>query len=84
MNEPINTGFKDKSGRSIYTGDTVQHRLGKFGTSGGTQNLKVISFGKKYHLVGESENNIKYGGRVLTEKTCENLVVIKSDQLGLV
>jgi len=84
MNKPINTGFKDKSGRAIYVGDIVQHRLGKFGKSGGTQSFKVISFGKKYHLVGESDDDTKYGGRVLAEKTCENLVVIKSDQLGLV
>jgi len=83
MNEPINTGFKDKSSRAIYVGDIVQHRLGKFGKSGGTQNLKVIGFGKKYHLVGESDDDTKYGGRVLSEKTCENLVVIKSNQLGL-
>jgi len=79
MDQMIDTGFKDKTGRSIHVGDIVQHRLGKFGKSGGSHNLKVIIFGKKYHLVGESDTDTKYGGTLLVEKLCDNLVILTSD-----
>ena len=81
MNEAIDTGFKDKSGRTIYVGDVLQHRLGKFGKSGGTKNYKVIQFGKKYHVVDESREEYKYGGLALTLQFCESTVVIRSDQI---
>lgn len=83
MEEIVDTGFKDKVGRDIYVGDVLQHRLGKFGKSksGGTKNLKVIQFGRKYHLVDESQNEYRYGGTVLTQKICEHLVVLKSNRI---
>lgn len=81
MEQAIDTGFKDKFGCSIFVGDVVQHRLGKFGKSGGTRNLRVIKFGKGYDLISESRFDDKYGGVSLTQKVCEFLVVLKSDQL---
>jgi hypothetical protein len=72
------TGFSDKTGRKIHIGDVVQHRLGKFGKSGGTKNFTVINVGKKYKLVEGSLADSKYGGVVITEKICEYLVVIDS------
>ena len=73
------TGFADKTGRKIHVGDIVQHRLGKFGKSGGTKNFTVIKYGKKYELVEGSVQDNKYGGIALTEKLCEYLVVIDSE-----
>ena len=81
MNEAIDTGFKDKSGRTIYVGDILQHRLGKFGKSGGTKNYKVILFGKKYQVVDESREDYKFGGLTLSLQFCENAVVIQSSQI---
>lgn len=79
--EDTRTDFKDKSGRTIFIGDIVQHRLGKFGLSGGAKNYRVIKFGKKYHLVNESQIDTKYGGILLTEKLCDHLVVFKSSHI---
>lgn len=81
MEETTHTGLMDKTGRHIYVGDIVQYRLGKFGKSGGSKNLKVIQFGKKYHLVEQSQVENGYGGILLTQKLCENIVVIKSDHI---
>ena len=81
MEEDSNTGFKDKSGRSIYVGDIVQHRLGKFGKSGGTQNFRVMRFGKNYNLVREAQPDEKSGGSVLTEQGCQHIVVLRSDHI---
>ena len=81
MEELINTGVNDKTGRSIFVGDVVQHRLGKFGKSGGSKNFKVIMYGKKYHLVEESDIDYKYGGIPLTPKLSGNLVVINSNHI---
>ncbi len=81
MTELVNTGILDKTGRSIFVDDVVQHRLGKFGKSGGSKNFKVILYGKKYHLVEESRIDYKYGGMQLTQKLSENLVVIKSSHI---
>lgn len=75
------TGFKDKTGRLIFLGDIVQHRLGKFGKSVGTKQYQVIKFGKKVHLVDESAVEAKYGGMPLTNTLCEHLVVIDSQHL---
>ena len=83
MSEIVNTEFIDKTGRAIYVGDIVQHRLGKFGKSGGSHNLRVTVFGKGYHLVDESDSDERFGGMKMTQKICENLVVIKSDHMRL-
>lgn len=83
MQDETSTGFLDKTGRTIYVGDIVQHRLGKYGMSGGSKNFKVIQFGKGFHLVNESHTDERYGGTRLTQKMCENLVVIKSGRMRL-
>lgn len=81
MEELIKTNYRDKTGREIHVGDIIQHRLGKFGKSGGAQNFKVIQFGEKHHLVPESQTDNKYGGTLLTEQLCEHSVVVKSNFL---
>ena len=81
MEELINTGATDKTGRSIFVGDIVQHRLGKFGKSSGSKNFKVILYGKKYHLVEESDIDYKYGGIPLTPKLSGSLVVVNSNRI---
>lgn len=81
MEEFIKTNYMDKTGREIRVGDIIQHRLGKFGKSGGPQNFKVIQFGKRYHLIPDSRTDTKYGGILLTKQLCEHLVVVKSNYL---
>lgn len=79
MSESIDTGFRDKTGRTIYVGDIVQSRLGAFGKSGGPKDMKVIVFGKHFHLVSEFETDVKYGGIELKKATAEHLVIIRSE-----
>lgn len=81
MDKVINTGFKDKSGRIIYVGDIVQHRLGKFGKTGGPITLKVISHGNKYRLIDESNTNYDKGMQ-LTVQLCDSLVVTGSNYIS--
>jgi hypothetical protein len=81
MENIINTGINDKSGRSIFVDDVVQHRLGKFGKSGGTKNYKVVVYGKKYHLVDQFETDYQYGGILLTDKIAKYLIVIQSKHI---
>ena len=76
--EPIDTGCKDKTGRTIYVGDILQIRLGTFSKSGGAQTVRVFEYGKKFHVVAESQTDTKYGGTELTHTLCQNLVVIKT------
>jgi hypothetical protein len=81
MEEIIDTGISDKTDRSIFVGDIVQYRLGKFAKSGGAKAYRVIKHGKKYHLIGEFDNDHKNGGILLTPMMSKNLVVIKSDHM---
>ena len=76
MEKGLDTGFKDKSGKNIHVGDTIQHRLGKFGKAGGPINKRVIKSGKKYYLVLESDHNNKYGGIELSDRICQKSVII--------
>lgn len=46
MEELTKTNHTNKTGRDIHVGDIIQYGLGKFGKSGGPQNLIVIQFGK--------------------------------------
>lgn len=80
MEEVINTGFKDKAGRTVHVNDVLQHRLG-FSKSGGPKNFKIIKYGKKYHLVNEYSADDKYGGIPLTNTICENSVVLRCDHI---
>lgn len=79
MEKGIATGFTDKNDRIIHVGDILQHRLGKFGKSGGSKNFKVIVFGKKYHIVDEFVDDAKFGGGILNDAICRKVVVIRCD-----
>jgi len=81
MEEVIDTGFKDKSGRTIHVNDVLQHRLGS-SKSAGARNFRIFKFGKKYHLANEYRGDIKYGGIRLTNVICEDSVVLRCDHLG--
>ena len=82
MERGKDTGFKDKSGRSIHVDDIVQHRLGKFGkASGGPTNRRVIEFHGKYQTVSELMFNPNIGGTNLTNDTCKHLIVFRCDHI---
>lgn len=69
----IDTGFKDKTGKAIHIDDIVQHRLGKFGKSGGATTKRVIKSGKRFVLADVS--NGTYGSR-LSDDITPYLVII--------
>ena len=77
------TGFTDKTGRQIHTGDVLQHRLDKFGkaASGGPRNYRVIRFGKSVHLIPEAQVSEAFGGMKLTPILCEKLVVLRCEHM---
>lgn|GEM_PF-1506826 len=81
MEHAIQTGFKYSRGRPVHVGDILQHRLGKYSSSGGPVNLRVIQFGKKFHLVAESNAKCDHGGLVMTEKLCDRVVTLLRDQM---
>ena len=82
MERGVETGFKDKFGRSIHVDDVVQHRLGTFGkASGGPSNKRVILFSGKPQLVDEANTDAKYGGTAINEKLCGYLVVLRCDHI---
>ena len=70
------TGFKDKTGRSIHVDDILQHRLGTFGKAGGPVNSRVIVHGGKFQVVAESDYDVERGGSAITQTLCENIVVL--------
>lgn len=68
------TGFKDKQGKPIHYGDILQIGLG---ISDRTKH-RVVRFGKHVQLfdLTESEAQTKYGGRNLTNESCQLAVII--------
>ena len=69
------TGLTDKAGKPIHVDDIVEHRLGKFGKSGGTSRYRVTHLHKPYRLTPEHAMDDNAGAR-LTDRAAHYLVVI--------
>lgn len=73
------TEFVDKTGRPIYVGDIIQHRMSGSGKSG-AQRLRVVWFGKNIHVVSES-TSVDYGGVRLATLPTEFITVVETKHM---
>jgi hypothetical protein len=72
MNE--DTGFKDKSGKPIHVGDTIQIKLNS--KTGGRWMKRIVRDGKKFKVVNADDFSDNPIGYRLQAETAQRAVII--------